>query len=92
MNKNEALNIVEEAIKDAENTDDIIIKTIHGLKLALFNLKIEDGRILEDTGIQPIADSIQKNIDRIENLIKNEKVNDKKTVNEAFAVLHKEGE
>lgn len=65
METKEAFSTIVNIVCKIEETDSNIIDITNKLKIVLLNLKIENSRIREHTGIQPIADELDKNIKRI---------------------------
>lgn len=88
MTKQEALEELKQVYKDIKLTDDQIIKTAEKLKIVLLNLKIEDARIKQNTSISPIADELNRSIEKIEDSVKQLIINDReklKNIIETFA-------
>jgi hypothetical protein len=68
------INTVKELHKEIARVNDLVIKETENLRMALLNLKIEDARISESTGIVPISDQIERVInnlhDNVDKLVK----------------------
>jgi ribosomal protein L29 len=60
------LNIVEKT----EKTDEHIAKIVNNLKIILLNLRIENARIKDNTGIQPIIEELEKSVNKINKELK----------------------
>lgn len=69
--ENEAIKNVIEVVGEIKKTDDEIIKVSNNLKIILLNLKIENSRIKQNTGIDPIVSALSNNVRIIEDSVKN---------------------
>jgi hypothetical protein len=67
MSTKEDIKTVITIMKKIQVENDEIIKISKTLKMILLNLKIEDARIKENTGIDPIIQKLNESIERIEN-------------------------
>lgn len=56
---------VNELHKEISRVNDLVIKQTDHLRIALINLKIEDARLSENTGIVPIANQVEKVINEL---------------------------
>ena len=61
----QAVDNIVKVIDNVKQTDDNIIKITKNLDIILLNLKIENARIKNNTGIEPIANNLKENIDEI---------------------------
>lgn len=65
------INTIKELHKEIARVNDMVIKETDNLRMALLNLKIEDSRIKENTGIVPISNQIERVINTLhDNVIK----------------------
>lgn len=87
MNKLDALNNIEQIFDNVIKTDDKIIKSAESLKIVLLNLKIENARIKEHTGIDPIADRLGVAIANIEDSVKDLVEKNRALLKESIEVL-----
>lgn len=89
MNEKEALQTIISVITEIKQTDDDIISVADNLKIILLNLKIENARIHENTGILPITDALNESVEKINSSVKKLVTNNRKKTVEALEVLSK---
>jgi hypothetical protein len=70
MNTKEAVITIIDIVDKIKKTDDEIINITNKLKIILLNLQIEEARIKENTGIEPIIKELDKSIKKINESIK----------------------
>lgn len=87
MNNKQALYNIKEIFNQVAKTDDQIIKSAESLKIVLLNLKIEQFRIKQTTGILPIVEKLALEINNIEQNIKNLIGNNRQLLNESIDKL-----
>lgn len=78
------LKTVKEIHKSISASNDMIIKETENLRIALLNLKIEDARIKEATGIVPISDQIERTINTLHDTINKLVKEDRKDLRNAL--------
>lgn len=61
----ENLEIIEKWLGEISKTNDANVSQTDNLNIVLVNLKLEDARIKDDTGIIPIAEEIERVIKNI---------------------------
>lgn len=83
-NINKSLETMERLLKEISRVNDETIKGTENLRLALLNLKIEDARIKENTGITPISNKIEDVINILHNNTKDLVTEGRKDLREAF--------
>lgn len=87
MEAKDAISTIINIINKIERTDNDIISITDKLNIVLLNLKIENARIKEHTGIQPVADELDRNIKRIHDTLNNLIRNNRDQVIEAVKTL-----
>ena len=87
MENKQALDNIKNIFAQVTKTDDVIIKSAESLKIVLLNLKIEQVRIKQDTGISPIVDKLSVEINNIEQTIKYLINNNRQLLNESIEKL-----
>lgn len=87
MTINEATDIIIDIFDKVKQTDDEIIKSVKRLEIVLLNLKIENARIKTNTGIEPIADELNKSIKYIDEKISSLIKNNREELNQALDVI-----
>jgi hypothetical protein len=91
------INTIKELHKEISRVNDLVIKETESLRIALLNLKIEDARIRENTGIVPISNQIERVINNLHDNVIKLVTEGRKELREAFGnvedyVGEKEGE
>jgi hypothetical protein len=91
------INTVNELHKEIARVNNMVIKETESLRIALLNLKIEDARIKENTGIVPISDQIERVINNLHDNVTKLVTEGRKELREAFGniesyVEEKEGQ
>lgn len=87
MENKQALDNIKEIFNQVAKTDDQIIKSAESLKVVLLNLKIEQFRIKQTTGISPIVEKLASEINNIEQTIKDLIGNNRQLLNESIEKL-----
>lgn len=65
MTFEEAVKTVTTIVAKIEKTDSEVLKTTDDLRMVLLNLQIENARIKENTGIEPIIERLERSIKQI---------------------------
>jgi hypothetical protein len=58
--------MINELMNSLHKTDEYMTKTLKDIHLVLFNLKIEQSKLKETNGIQPIAEYLERTINDID--------------------------
>jgi hypothetical protein len=90
VNTKEAVKVIIDTYKKIESTDEEIIKIANNLKIVLLNLQIENARIKEHTGIEPIIIELERNINKIKEDVKGVISENREELNLACNILMKE--
>lgn len=88
----EAINNITTIFDRVTSTDDKIIKALDKLKIILLNLKIEDARIKQNTGIDPIVIELNKSIQLIEKSVKDLVAENRELLRDSLEQIKKIGE
>lgn len=87
---NKILDSTENILSIISINNDNIIKQTDRLKIILLNLKIEDARIKENTGIVPITNELEKIINELHNKTNKIIQEHRKILNDNFKTIENE--
>jgi len=90
MTKEEAIIIINEVFTHVKETDDEILDITNNLNIILINLQIENAHIKQNTGIEPIAKDLERNINKIKSSVTQLVKDNRNRLNEALEVLKNE--
>jgi hypothetical protein len=90
MTKEEAIIIINEVFTQVKETDDEILDITNNLNIILINLQIENAHIKQNTGIEPIAKDLERNINKIKSSVTQLVKDNRNRLNEALEVLKNE--